>query len=357
MQRIHSSGCGAGAFFRSPGAGPGLFAAAVLAGWLFPAPQAQARRPEFCSDTAELQYAACRNEVREDLLTASAVCLNLSNGGERADCYEGAEEARDEGVAECAEQLDAREDLCDELGEQRYDPDVDPADFDADFTNLTNPNPYFPLVIGYHWDYAGGDESIAVEVLPETKQIEGITCIVVRDRVEQEGELVEDTDDWYGQALSGDVHYCGEIAQNYESFAGDDPPQPELVDVEGSWKAGREGAKFGILFPASPMVGDVYRQEWKPGDAEDVARVLSTTYSHGDDGDLDEFVPQALAETFCSDDCVVTEEFTPIEPDALERKYYAPGVGLFLEVDPESGDIVQLVGCSFDARCAMLPGP
>ena len=50
-------------------------------------------------------------------------------------------------------------------------------------------------------------------------------------------------------------------------------------------------------------------------------------------------------------------EFTPIEPDAFGRKYYARGIGLFLEVDPEDGDVVQLVDCNFDARCAALPTP
>ncbi|MGH9461894.1 MAG: hypothetical protein ACRD1X_11790, partial [Vicinamibacteria bacterium] len=69
------------------------------------------------------------------------------------------------------------------------------------------------------------------------------------------------------------------------------------------------------------------------------------------------FVPQALADLLCANDCVVTAEFTPIEPGVLQRKYYAQGIGLFLEVDPESGEINQLVDCNFDTRCAMLPAP
>jgi hypothetical protein len=104
-------------------------------------------------------------------------------------------------------------------------------------------------------------------------------------------------------------------------------------------------------------VGDTYRQEWSVGNAEDAAEVLSTTYGYGNDATLDEHVPQALAELLCNDDCWVTGEFTPLEPGGFERKYYAPGIGRFLEVNPGTGDVVQLVDCSFDARCAALPAP
>jgi hypothetical protein len=98
-------------------------------------------------------------------------------------------------------------------------------------------------------------------------------------------------------------------------------------------------------------VGATYRQEWAPGDAEDMATVLSTTYGWGNDPDLDHLVPQELAEDLCNDDCLVTREFTPISPGGSERKYYAPGIGLFLEVNLEDGEIVELTGCNFDSRC------
>ena len=44
-----------------------------------------------------------------------------------------------------------------------------------------------------------------------------------------------------------------------------------------------------------------------------------------------------------TNNCLITKDFTPITPDAVERKYYAPGIGLILEVDPETGDRVELV--------------
>lgn len=43
-------------------------------------------------------------------------------------------------------------------------------------------------------------------VLSKTKLIEGVTCIVVNDKVSENGFLVEDTDDWFAQARDGDVY-------------------------------------------------------------------------------------------------------------------------------------------------------
>ncbi len=338
----------------------GLAAAAAL--WLLPATGAATEaagrhHPHgYCSATAHNQLAACVSEVTDDYFTANALCINVSDRQERGECFAEAWNERREGYRLCGQQHAARRNLCGLLGEGRYDPDFDRADFDDDFSDLTNPNPYFPLTIGNRWEFEGGDETIVVEVLDKTKRIEGVTCIVVNDRVEEDGQPVEDTDDWFGQRLDGTVDYCGESSRNYELFEGDDPEEAELVDTDGSWKAGRDGAKPGTLFLGTPAVGRVYRQEFAAGDAEDAAKVLSAGYGHGSDPRLDRFVPEELAELLCAaDDCVVTREFTPLEPGAFERKYYAPGIGLFLEVDPRSGDTVQLVSCNFDPRCAELP--
>ncbi len=318
----------------------------------------QRGRLRFCSDTANVQYAACGSEVLDDFFIATAICNNVSDADERRGCVADSRSESRESGALCREQRDARRELCAELGEDRYDPDFDPALFDSDFTNLTNPNPYYPLGIGDHREYVSGDETVIIDVLDKTKLIDGVTCIVVQDRVEEGGVVVEDTFDWFGQRKDGTVDYCGEISLNYESFAGDDPDEAELVHIEGSWKAGRDGAKSGTLFPGVPVVGDVYRLEWAPSNAEDAARVLSTSYGYGSDPELDEFVPPALAALLCgAGDCVVTGDFTPISPGDLERKYYARGIGFFLEVKPDSGEILQLVACNFDAKCSALPTP
>jgi hypothetical protein len=320
------------------------------------APAPAGAKERACTQTASAQLAACRSEVKDDYFSARARCLNEADPTARAACFDEARAERSEASEECGEQREARRELCSELGEAPYDPSFDPADFDPDFGAARNP--FLPLVAGNRWVYADEGASVSVEVLPETKSIEGVPCVVVRDVAEEDGVVVEDTDDWFGERLDGTIDYCGEISQNFELFLGDVPELPELVDVDGSWKAGRDGARSGTLFPGAPAVGQVYRQEWAPGDAEDAARVLSTSYAFGADPGLDASVPQALAEHLCAQgDCVVTAEFTPLEPDALERKYYARSIGLFLEVDVESGDAVPLVECNVDPLCESLPTP
>ncbi|MGH7821621.1 MAG: hypothetical protein ACREQ9_17795 [Candidatus Binatia bacterium] len=278
----------------------------------------------FCTKTSKAARRACANEAKDDFWIAVGICHNVSDDDAREECADEAEEARDEAKEECAEQYDAREELCDALGQAPYDPVIDPANFLSPADTAASPNPYFPLVPGTTWVYEGGGETVTVTVTNETKEILGVMAMVVNDVVEdEEGDVVEDTDDWYAQDVDGNVWYVGEIAKNFEDG--------ELVDIEGSWTAGVEGARAGIVMKATPAVSNVYRQEFALGDAEDAAEVISTTGS--------ESVPAAS----CDGDCVVTRDFTPLEPDHEENKYYAPGVGLILEVDPETGERLELV--------------
>jgi hypothetical protein len=304
-----------------------------------------------CYETAALQLTACKAEVRSDFFVAQAICENVPGEAAQDDCEGEANLARGEALVLCGEQRTARLALCADLGDGRYDPNFEPALFD-DPKQPSHPNPYFPLQLGNRWVFEGGGEHVTVTVLNETKLIEGVTCLTVHDLVEVNGASHEDTDDWYGQRKDGTVDYCGEISQSFESFIGDVPAGPELTDLHGSWKAGRDGALPGAQFLGAPRVGQVYRQEFAPGVAEDAAEVLSTSYRFGRDADLDRFVPPALALRMCSaGDCIVTGEFTPVEPDAFQHKFYARGVGLFLEVDPVTGDITQLVECNTDPKC------
>jgi hypothetical protein len=216
--------------------------------------------------------------------------------------------------------------VCAALGEAKYDPMPDPADFvhPADIGTGVAANPYLPLVPGGAWVYEGEEETVTVSVTGDIKEILGVPCAVVRDVVTEDGELVEDTYDWFAQDLQGNVWYFGEIARNYEDG--------ELVDLEGSWTAGKDGAKIGIVMPTDPQPGAVYRQEFLLGEAEDMAEVLEL------DGSAD--TPAAA----CDGDCLVTLEYTALEPDAAEHKYYAPGIGMIMELDPETGEpIIELV--------------
>lgn len=290
-----------------------------------------------CSATAMAALKACRFEVRDDLWTAVGACNNQTDAQARFRCLKEAGETFRETYAECREQSDARLEICDEIGEAAYDPQLDPEQF-IDFEEVVDgeafqPNPRFPLIPGSKWTYVTRDEEghkierIKVEVLAETKEILGINCIVVHDRVwefgeEGERELIEDTLDWYAQDVNGNVWYMGEIAKEYEDG--------DLVGIEGSWKAGRDLAKAGILMYAAPQEGQWYRQEFLLGEAEDMAEVA---------GYLDTLTVRGTT----YHDVLQTREFTPIEPDVLEYKYYAPGIGVVLEEAPEAGERMELV--------------
>ena len=39
----------------------------------------------------------------------------------------------------------------------------------------------------------------------------------------------------------------------------------------------------------------------------------------------------------------MTRDFTPLEPGEEENKFYAPGVGLIVEVDLETNERVELI--------------
>ena len=144
----------------------------------------------------------------------------------------------------------------------------------------------------------------------------------MRDVVSADGGLIEDTDDYFTQDVDGNVWYFGELSKGFENG--------DLASLEGSWRAGVDGALPGIIMKATPAVGDTYRQEFAFGDAEDAAEVLSLTGSATTPG------------ASCAGTCIVTRDFTPIEPDAAEQKYYAPGVGLILELGVETGERVEL---------------
>jgi hypothetical protein len=315
-----------------------------------------------CSATAWAGFQACQTDILDDYWEAAGLCFNVSDLDERGECFGEARDDWQEGREECFEVRDARYELCDLLGEEPYEPELDPADFTDDFDNR---NPYLPLFVGNRWVLEEDDESfVTIEVLAETKRIDGVTAIVVNDLEVEEGVIVEDTDDWFALEAGGDVWYMGEISRNFESFAGDDPETPELVDIEGSWKAGRDDALPGILIRATPIEGEAYRQEFAFGDAEDAVEVLDADYAYPCDCELDEFSKDAeenadaaeLVELLCGDGgCVVTFDFTPLEPESTERKYYAPGVGVFLEVDLEEGGFAKLVECNVAPVCEQLP--
>lgn len=288
-----------------------------------------------CSSAAVSMMRACAVDVMDDLFEGTAICTDILDDADRADCLVDVELDAIDTEDECGEVFDARLTLCEALGDAAHEPMYGEA-FAANFVdpleigNTVPVNPWFPLVTGNHWLYLGDGESIEVTVSGETKLIDGVSCVVVIDVASEDGEVVEITRDWYAQDVAGNVWYCGEIARNFEIFEGDDPATPELVDIDGSWKAGRAGAEPGILLPFDPQVGDVFRQEVAYGEAEDAVEILSIT--------ADEAAPGGV----CASNCLMTADFTPLEPGVEENKYYLPGIGLIVEINPDTGERVEL---------------
>ena len=185
--------------------------------------------------------------------------------------------------------------------------ELDPADFT---TNIDNP--YWPMEPGTRWTYREIDEEgkelkVVVVVTTETKEIaNGITARVVRDVVTEDGELVEDTKDWYAQDADGNIWYLGETTAEFEDG--------KIATRAGSFEAGVDGAQPGIIMPGDPQVGMKYRQEYYEGEAEDNGEILS----------LDEMAEVPFGQF---DDVLLTKDTITIEPDVLEYKLYARGVG------------------------------
>lgn len=197
-----------------------------------------------------------------------------------------------------------------------------PEDF---VTHVTNA--YLPLKPGTRWVYrsvtADGVEVIKVTVLARTKQIQGITATVVHDLATLDGNLIEDTYDWYAQDRLGSVWYLGEDTTSYE------PGQPP--SHKGSWEAGVERARPGFAMPAHTAVGETYRQEYKQGDAEDMGTIIDRS-------------GRVHVTTGSYHRVLMTKDTTPLEPNLIEYKFYAPGVGQVLELGTNPDlETVQLV--------------
>jgi hypothetical protein len=193
---------------------------------------------------------------------------------------------------------------------------IDPANFVG-----TIDNPWFPLIPGTVLTYRGiKDGEIADETFTVTKQtkvVAGVTCVVVHDELKLGGDLAETTDDWYVQDRDGNVWYFGEATQELEGG--------KVVNTEGSWEGGVDGAEPGIYMPAHPAIGQSAIQEFYADQAEDHFVVLLTN-------------TKVKVPLGSFSDVLLTAEWTPLEPDVLSEKFYVKGTGEVREVDVAGGD-------------------
>jgi len=176
-------------------------------------------------------------------------------------------------------------------------------------------NPYFVLEPGYFLILEGEEKGVKIRteinVLSETKTIDGVECRVVQDKVTENGQVHEVARDYFAfSKKTSSVYYFGEDVDNYKDG--------KVANHEGSWLSGVNGAKYGLQMPGLPLLGARFYQELAPGVGMDRIEIVS------------------LSETFETpagkfEHCLKTEETSPLEPGVREHKLYAPGIGAIQE--------------------------
>jgi len=184
----------------------------------------------------------------------------------------------------------------------------------SDFATAID-NPWFPLVKGRTWVSTGvkdGKPTIdTYTVTGQTKQIMGVTCSVIRDRLTQHGKVMEATWDWYAQDKRGNVWYLGEDTREFDAAG-------QVTSTAGTWQAGVDGAGAGIFMPANPQLGMGGYQEYLAGQALDKYKVVSTNASVT--------VPYGSFKN-----ALQTRETTALDPGVVDAKYYVKGIGQVAE--------------------------
>jgi hypothetical protein len=192
--------------------------------------------------------------------------------------------------------------------------------FEADKANLgpEGKNPYFPLKPGRALSYSGEDATLMVTVLDETQVVDGVSCRVVEEREKKDGKLVEVSRNFFAtDKTDGAVYYFGEDVDMYKN--------DKVVSHESAWRAGVNGARFGLMVPAQAKVGDKFYEEVAPKVAMDRAEVKS----------IDKTV-QVPAGKF--ENCWHMHESSAVEK-GTSVKMYAPNVGL---IKDDEMDLVKI---------------
>lgn len=204
---------------------------------------------------------------------------------------------------------------------------INPADFQPVITH-----PLFPLSLtgpkvfaGEETDESGKTITTRLEshLLASTEVVMGVTVAVLEETAFKDGQLVERALDYFAQHRDGSVYYFGEKVDNYDGG--------KFKDHHGQWIAGEGQNKPGIIMGAKPSVGQTFEQELAPGIAEDKSTVLSTT---------DSVTTPAGSYT----NCIKTKDFTPLEPDIEEFKWFCPSIGLAQEQGAETSSKLISIG-------------
>jgi hypothetical protein len=201
--------------------------------------------------------------------------------------------------------------------------------FDPTQFGTGSSNPWFPLVPGTRHELIERDGSKTsvnvVTVTSETKTILGVTCVVVHDTITRDGVLKEDTYDWFATDRQGNVWYFGEETRQFRASG--------KATLAGSWEAGVNGARPGLVMPAIPTAGETHVQEVLADGSGGLARVEA----------LDDAVKVPYG---AFSGVLRIREWTNRE-SGFETKWYAKGIGLVRE-EASDGEIVELIAVARD---------
>jgi hypothetical protein len=182
-------------------------------------------------------------------------------------------------------------------------------------------NPWFPLKPGTVLTYKGSDEGTpardVLRVTHDTKLVQGIRTTVIDDRVYKNGRLAERTKDYYAQDRKGNVWYLGEDTATLKSNG-------QIDSREGTWRAGRDGARAGIFMPARPTPRAGGWQEYYVGHAQDRFKVLNLR-------------TRVSTAAVSSRNAMLVQETTPLEPGVVDHKLYVRGIGTVSEQTVKGG--------------------
>jgi len=201
-------------------------------------------------------------------------------------------------------------------------------------------NPLFPIAqldqVIQLGEEAGAALRFEVTLLPETKMIEWngqqIETLMSQFVAYEDGRVLEVAVDFFAQADDGAVWYFGEDVINYVDGV--------IDNTDGTWLAGKDGPP-GMIMPADPQLGDVYRPENIPGFVFEEVTVMSVNETvEGPTGPVEGAV-------------IVQEQ---LMDGLLEDKTFAPGYGeFFFAVEAEQEIVNMALAMPTDAETGAVP--
>jgi len=214
---------------------------------------------------------------------------------------------------------------------------------DASLPEFSNPtaitNPLFPVGTVRQVIQLGVDHGLPLRVevtlMPDTRTIEWngqpVETLVSQFISYRGGRILEVAYDYFAQADDGSVWYFGEQVDNYADGG--------VANHGGAWLAGEDGPP-GMIMPALPRRGDVYRPENIPGLVfEEVVVLEANVVTAGPTGQVS--------------GAIRIEEH--LMGGSTEQKLFAPGYG---EFRTEANDELVAMGLAVptDARAEDPPG-